>query len=218
MKKLLGAAALALLCTGAFAQTSQGTVEIAGSFGFKSISRDYGTDQKSNRFNLGPSVGYFVKDNVAVGMGMSYTREVSKSTEVHYGGYYSGPYTVDVESTNNGYHVSPFITRYFSLTEKVFFTGTGSVGFGKTKSTSEYKGDIQSRESTNSTFRAGVSPGISFFPTSKFGLSASFGFLGYAQYKTEFKNDQNDDYEHSEFGLDLNSSYLNFGLSYFISR
>ncbi|MCX2740282.1 hypothetical protein [Pontibacter anaerobius] len=104
------------------------------------------------------------------------------------------------------------------MTENIFFTGAGSVGFGKSITKREYKGDIQESESNTNNFRAGVSPGISFFPTSKFGLSASFGFLGYTQYKIDHKNSQYADYKTSNFGLDFNSSSLNFGLSYFISR
>ncbi|WP_181163625.1 outer membrane beta-barrel protein [Pontibacter mangrovi] len=69
MKKLLAAAVFTLLGTGAFAQTSQGTVKLSGSLGFNSTSRDDNINQKSNSFNIGPSIGYFIKDNLAVGMG-----------------------------------------------------------------------------------------------------------------------------------------------------
>ncbi|MCX2740283.1 outer membrane beta-barrel protein [Pontibacter anaerobius] len=95
MKKLLAAAVFAFLGTSAFAQTSQGTVAITGSLSFNSTNREDGSDLKSNSFSIGPSVGYFVADNLVVGLGINYSREASKSTEVHYGGYYSGPYPVE---------------------------------------------------------------------------------------------------------------------------
>jgi hypothetical protein len=73
MKKILAAAVLALLSTGAMAQTTQGTVAVGGSVGFGTNTRNDEPDTRDvnniyRSFHINPSFGYFVRDGLELGV------------------------------------------------------------------------------------------------------------------------------------------------------
>src|SRR5690606_28845292 len=72
MKKFyLTLAAVAALTFASQAQTEKGKFIVGGGLGFDTESvKD--TDNKSTSFNIMPSAGYFVADNIAVGLCLGY--------------------------------------------------------------------------------------------------------------------------------------------------
>jgi hypothetical protein len=216
MKKLFTVAILGLLSTGAFAQTTQGTKVVSGSVG---ISTSQQKDENLNEtgkiihtnFNISPSVGYFINDELELGaeIGLSYSKSKYNNEKESY--------ESTSEGTNKEIGLSPYIKKYFMLSEKVALTGAASAGFsvGRYKSEANYS-PTPYKHSIN-RFQAGIAPGITFFPTENIGLSAAFGWLGYRYVSTKSEEGQSKS-SSSNFGLDLNSSTLGIGFSYYINR
>ncbi|MER2997526.1 outer membrane beta-barrel protein [Pontibacter populi] len=216
MKKLLATAIFALMGSGAFAQTTQGTIVISGSLG---INRN--NVKSENLYNprtttltsvsLTPGVGYFINDGLELGasFGLNYsTYKLDSNKESD---------TYKSKDTNTRFDFSPFIRKYFMLSDKFAFTGTASAGFSIGKH--EFEGStspITIESSTKGAF-AYITPGVYYFPTEKIGLSATFGSLGYSA--TTWKSEEGSNKEvQSDFGLNLSSSTFGIGFSYYINR
>lgn len=216
MKKLLAIAFFGLIGTSAFAQTSQGTVVLSGSFGFSKTTSEDGSSSDYNqeiaKFNIMPAIGYFLQDGLEAGasVGIS-TTSVNQQVMDYYSSY-------DLEQKNTTYSFSPYLKKYFALSEKVAFTGTASAGITKGKTTSTYNNN-SANESTSeeSGYSVNIIPGITFFPTEKIGIGVQFGALGYSQVTINPEN-RDEDYVVKNYGLDLNTSTLGIGFSYYIAR
>ncbi len=120
MKKIVTVIALALICSGAYAQFNKGRILAGGGLGFSTITEKYevgstsGTVGKHTSFTLNPKAGYFIIDNLAVGVGLDIT---------------STSFKADGSSSKSGRSdvlFEPFV-RYY-LQPGVFFQG--EVGFG----------------------------------------------------------------------------------------
>ena len=80
-----------LLVGMATAQYSTGTKTLGGLFSYKSMTPDGGDAITTMQVN--PSVGYFVTDNIAVSVGIDYSKEGEDDAETKYdlgGRYYMG--------------------------------------------------------------------------------------------------------------------------------
>lgn len=215
MNKLFIIAILGLLTTGAFAQTNQGTKVVSGSVGFNKSSDDRkyqngGTyDYSSVLLEFDPSFGYFIKDKLEVGVsvGYGYQKYDAKENNESESGYKH-------EYMSNIYSFNPYIKRYFHVTEKIALSGSLAAGFrtGKSKQTTE--SDFTSTIESNSTgYFARLTPGISFFPTDKIGLRASFGNLGYTYLSSEYENG-GAKITSQNLGFNLDSNAFGVGFSY----
>lgn len=215
MKKFFTVAIAGLLSTGVFAQTSQGTIAVSGSLGIGSSQQK---DENLNdprktvntNFNLSPSVGYFINEGLELGAttGLSYSKSKTTSDKEN------NEFTSEGSYKEIGF--SPYIKKYFMLSEKVALTGAASTGFSVGNYKSEASYSSVTYEHSINRFHAGVAPGISFFPTEKIGLSATFGWLGY-NYATT-KPEGHEKSVNSGFGLNLNSNTLGMGFSYYLNR
>jgi len=118
-----------------------------------------------------PSVGYFVSDNIAVGLGLSYTSNKDMTIEVL--GIVSDP--MDMTSTT----LSPFL-RYY-MDDKLFFVG----GFDMTSSTTTNKpaGGTET-ESKNSSFGINVGAGLSLMWGDRVAVEPAF-MIGTSSSKSE---------------------------------
>ncbi|MFD1188527.1 outer membrane beta-barrel protein, partial [Pontibacter rugosus] len=223
-KKLLIAAVFTMLGSCAFAQTSKGTVVLSGSLGFSTNTSKPQSDDgryKAITYNLAPSAGLMLNDKLEVGttVSYSYSRTESKS------------YIIDDEvpefygsreSTDRTVSLQPYLKKYFMVSEKIAITGKAYADLftGSSKSESDYRGLSSSSETKNRGFGIGVSPGITFFPTERIGLSANFGNLSYTRttYEHELRVIENTKSTRSGLDLNLSSKYLTFGFGYFINR
>lgn len=223
MKKLLLAAVLACIGSTAFAQTSQGTVVASGSLRYydytnKTEDKLSSTDNRS--FSIAPGIGYMIKESLEAGISFRITTSTNASSSTHLDEWGGRELYSRSESKDNRFAISPYVKKYFALSEKIAFTGEAYVSFSK--GNSHYESKIMEYSSTkskysNSAFGLGIRPGITFFPTDKIGLSANFGYLGYSH--TTHKNKEYDSKStSSDFGLNLDGSTLSFGFGYFISR
>lgn len=214
MKKLMATACFTLLGAGAFAQTSQGTITVSGYVNFRNeaynnhnVSNDERTIHRN--ISLQPSVGYFVKDGLELGMGIGLSQHTSKYKQE----------AGDIKHKNNNVSLRFYAQQYVALTEQLMLHGTGfaTVGFGNRT----YKGmDDTSSEvrETSNDFGIGVYPGLTYFATPKLGLSATFGSLSFFRTKYKPKDSQQSDRTINSFHANLSPSSVSFGLGYFIAR
>ncbi|MEJ8757279.1 outer membrane beta-barrel protein [Pontibacter sp. H259] len=212
MKKLLAIAIFSIVSTSAFAQTSQGSIAISGAFGISKTTQDNAAEINQFTVNIAPSVGYFVRDGLEVGAAVGFSHTAADQLTYDSSGF--GTF----KTTTNTFSFVPYITKYFLLSEKVAFTGHAfagiSAGTGKISFDSDFSPNADLKLSG---VQIGVSPGLSFFPTEKIGISARFGSLGYTEFSMKPEGGT-DSSKSSTFGLDLNASTLALGFSYYINR
>jgi outer membrane protein W len=192
MKKFLAVCALALTAGYVQAQTTAGRMMIGGNVGYTTQTSEhmYGESKQKN-FHTNLQFGYFVVDNLAVGLGVSYGQ-----TKNQYEYLNDADTEVKIASTT----LAPFVRYYiFTPNEKFAFYADAGVGIGVSKiRNTNVDEDVKS-----STFTAHLSPGFSYFFNEKWSLDLQLSGIAYAS------NDQNTD---SDADNDK-SSYFTFGAS-----
>lgn len=172
---------------------AKGDVFVSGSVGFGSEKTG---ELKSNVFNISPKAGYFVTENIAVGVKLGYTS--GKDTNQ------VGPGTVEVKT--NAFEAGAFGRYYFTPASQFSFFGELSAGFNSSKS--EIEG--VPGESKSNGFNVGLAPGISYFVSNNIALEATFGLLGYNTNKPDFDGAESTD----TFNIGANLSDIRFGIVY----
>ena len=188
MKKLLLTAAAVFAFGFANAQEAAGSFAkgdtfITGSVGFSSTKMG---DVKADGYNVSPSVGYFVTENIALGLGVNLAK-----SDMEIEGE-----TLEVKSVGGNVGASYFFTpaNQFSL-----FAGLGI---------SYNKADVAGTDLN--TFGVAVAPGVNYFVSKNFAINASVGVLGYTSQKFDVDGAE----ATNTFALGLDASNLNFGLTY----
>ncbi|MFD1467536.1 hypothetical protein ACFQ48_04805 [Hymenobacter caeli] len=183
MKKVLLLALLALLALAAGAAHAQtpltkGRGLLTGTIGYHHES--HGSQGSGNLFELSPTVGKFVADNLVVGVSASLRLDGGNSD------YFGG----------NSFAVGPF-ARYYRFVggDKFALFGQGSVGYARTNP-GVFDGVNQGYLS--------VTPGLAFFPVPRFGVEASLRGLSYA---TDFNNVSTFDLGFSLSNFQLGAAY-----------
>ncbi len=203
-----------------FAQTSAGTLFLGGGLGFSSSNSKSTTKignvtstadgPQATEFSIVPGVGYFIADKLAVGIDISFTGTSIKETEAN------GDYE-KTSRTNIGF--TPYVRKYFMLSDNFGFTGTLGVGVGLGSSKIEEKDGnttttVDGPKST--TLEFGVTPGLVFFPTNKVGLEANFGFVGFSSEtrKQDLGGGNETKVTSSNFGFGANTIRPTFSLGF----
>ena len=198
MKKILF---IALLIASALprvnAQTSQGNLFFGGAVRFDSYKdEDDGEDDKTSSFTFAPSVGYFVIDNLAVGIDLNLT--TSKSDD-GFGG----------DDKINTIGVGPF-ARYYKFTSNEKFAFIGELGFGFVGT--KIKPDGQD-ETKASGFNVHLSPGFAYFFNEHWCLDLEL--QGIAFQSIDPNKDQDDD-KQTQFTFGVSSLSPTLGIKYFL--
>ena len=123
------------------AQFVKGDKFIAGGYSVsvQNSSTGNGAENRHRSFQVYPEVGFFLNSRYAVGGGLTYSSGTSKFD------YGQGVYQT---YKNQGFGIYIFVKRYFSITEKFFFSLDGSVAYDRARSTTEISG----AESTNKSY------------------------------------------------------------------
>ncbi|QCR21572.1 outer membrane beta-barrel protein [Pontibacter sp. SGAir0037] len=213
MKTLFTTALLALLGTGVFAQTSQGTFAVSGSVSYYNSNGNTSslptTISDTNRnLALRPSVGYFISDGTEAGISVGITSSLRKTI------YDTG----ENISKNNSVTLGVYLRKYVALTEQLSLHGTGyiSAGLGKTRYSNTSSADELTQNTNN--YAIGLYPGLTYFATPKLGLTASFGNISFSRQSTKLLYENDDRSVSSKFDANLSFSSFGIGLSYFIAR
>jgi len=176
MKKVLLSLATVVLAGSAMAQTDQGGWMFgAGSnLGFISSKADNDQDDAESNFSLDVRAGYFVIDNLGVGLDLGFN-----STKFG-------------DATSSGFGAGPYVRYYLPM--KVF----GEVGykFGSEKSNSGAPGEDDAKFSTG---RLGIGVGYAAFLNDNISIEP---MVQYAM--TSMKPDGGDSVNGSAFGVLVN--------------
>lgn len=160
-------------------------------------------DNNSDRdyFGIGftPKIGYAIKNNLILGIGIGY--EYSNSN-------YRNELTSDGSNSSNTFSVFPYIKKYVPVGEKIAFHFQGEAKFSNAVYNS--KNEITYENKRNFLF-IGIRPGLSFELSKNILLQANIGVLGYSYSKS--KVDDKNDEKFNGFQFKLSSSDLSFGLS-----
>ncbi|MDO7850958.1 hypothetical protein [Hymenobacter convexus] len=228
MKKTLLFALLAASTQLGHAQSiAAGTVSLGGSVGYNRSTNKTSSNQGSttytqetttSQFSFTPSVGYFVKDNLAIGINAGYS-----AYRKPYTSYTPAPAVVRAElDPTTTLRLGAYVQYYKMLTEQFGVLGTLSGGYQSSRD-SQYNGSAI-QEFKGSGYYAELTPGIIFFPIPKLGISASIGSLAYNRMSYDYPTSPNNPapagYENtsSTFGARFGLDQLQFGGTYYFGR
>lgn len=174
---------------------AKGDMFISGSFGFSTTSVG---DFTANGFTIAPKAGYFLTENIAVGVALGY--ETSKLDDG----------SDDVK--NNTLSVGAMARYYVTPASK--FSLFAELGVNYMSYDNEYMidtdGTINVGDSEGNGFGVKVAPGVSYFLSDAFAIEASWGVLGYETSKPDFTGAESTD----TFALGLDMDDLSLGLVY----
>lgn len=211
MKKLL---TIAMLCASALAthaQTEKGKFIVGGTIGYSSTKYDNEqNDNKQTNLDLLPSAGFFVSENLALGLGIGYSRNVNEID-------YKADITIHLayymrKDISDYFTISPFIRHYVNISEKFKFFSQFSVPmkWGTKKYEIDHKNPaadvIPDSKSKTTSIGVGIEPGLVYFPAKKIGIQLSVAGLSYIWNKTENKADS--------FSSDQKSHAFNLGTNF----
>ncbi|MCD2259357.1 outer membrane beta-barrel protein [Psychroserpens luteolus] len=193
MKKLLLIAAVAVFgFTNVNAQDEnttggfeEGDVYVSGTVGYNSTKEG---DLKTNRFDFMPTVGYFVSENIALEANLSIG---------------SAENAADDKTTTFGGGLGA--TYFFTPANQFSFTVGAGVSYANSKFEPNGGG-----ESKLDVFAIAVGPGLNYFVSDCFALRASVGALSYISAKPDADGAESA----NSFGLNLDLSDINFGVTY----
>lgn len=172
MKKLILSAAALFAFSFANAQETstfgfgEGNIIVEGNLGFNSTNNK-NTDTKTSSFTFNPKAGYFITDDVAIGIELGIG---SAKQEVN-----------GVETKENNFGVGAFARYYFlELGERFKTYGEFGLGFDS------YKEEFGGNEIKASGFGAGLGLGMNYFITENFAINFALSdILSYSSYKPD---------------------------------
>jgi outer membrane protein W len=151
-------------------------------------------DTKTNQFAVSPSFGYFVNDNIAVGVMIGYTSRDYKPTDEKYTTLTTGL----------------FGRYYFNPANKFTIYGQLQAGYVSSKSKTNFgDGTVEFKDNG---FAASVGPGFNYWLSNHLALESNFGIIGYSSTKPDDNggNPQSTD----TFTIGLDFANINFGVVY----
>jgi hypothetical protein len=206
MKKSIILLGFGLLATTVFAQDNSlqaGKFFVNGSFGFSLTSGNVETKfgstttktdaPKGTMFNILPSINYMASEKISIGLGIGYMLNSTETTQA--GGFDEDgdPITTPGTRTNStGQFIIAPMANYFipGGNDKFGFTIGAGVPLAFGTATNEIKSGSTTTKTENSLMGFGVtiSPGLYYFPSSKFMLTASMGnLLSWSQNSRKFE-------------------------------
>lgn len=193
MKKLfLTLSAAVALTFAANAQTEKGKTILGGN-----VSYDYtnikDVDGNVQSFSILPSVGVFVSDNVAVGLGFGYawSQNDDGSDKTKLGEFAAAPYARLYKGDGN--------FKFFGQLSVPMAWGNSKENDTKLASTERYGVEL--------------APGFAYFPTEKIGIEFSVRGLYYQNYTS--KPEGGDNVSTNSFGLNANSLAPRIGVQFY---
>ncbi|MCP5103992.1 MAG: autotransporter outer membrane beta-barrel domain-containing protein [bacterium] len=171
-------------------------------------------ETKNNSFTIDMNIGWFLKNNLAVGLKLGYGH--SASDERHTSG------SLEYYHTVNTFRVGAFMRNYFRLVKNVkFFIETSVVGgFGgiKYRTISDIAGTTTA-DGNSFSFEAGFRPGVVFFIGNGVAVEATVGFLGFTYSKQKTGDEPlNTEATSSDldFSFNFNSLKIQFGIAIYL--
>lgn len=196
---------LAFFLTGAlaaFAQTSKGTISLGGLVSASTgTSKALGVERESTSVTIAPGAGFFVADNMELGMNLFF-------------GYGNDKADGDDLTSSRSAGLEPYFKYYlFTNNERFAFTLNAAMTFGFTKR--DNPPDSFYPDATGKNFGISFSPGFSYFFTDKIGLD--FELQGIMFSYSDPNNDTDDD-EGTYLTIGAASLNPSLGFKYYFAR
>lgn len=218
-KNLLLLALLGGTATATHAQTAipAGTVSLGGNVGYyrhatnaQVVGANLSSESVSSQFQIAPSVGYFVADNLAVGLSLGY----SATKNTYTSSFANSLSDLDPNTTFRG---GAYVQYYKMLTDQFGLVGTFGGGYQYNRNINVYGpvGSMSSNETKQKGYYANLTPGIIYFPIPKLGISATVGSLAYSRLK---ETPTSGEPVTTNFGASFGLSQLQFGGTYYFGR
>lgn len=149
---------------------------------FLSLIQD--VDLKGKIYSIKPSVSYFLRNNVCVGMRLGFTKgemginsfKVDIDDDMSFNLH-------DIKYTSDSYSAAVFIQQYFGLTRRgrfaVFNEAEVSYGTGSTHFIRPFNGQIRDTRTRTQSFNINYSPGVSIMMMKNAAFNLSFGIFGF---------------------------------------
>lgn len=165
MKKITLFSLILMLIHGSlFAQLMEkGNFMVGSTVGFSTANSKVTTGGQDNeglsarQINIAPSIGYFVLDNLAAGLGADYT--LNTVTEPN-----------KDKTDDSDLLFGPFARYYFQAGDNVAFFLVGNFGFGNSRD-EQVVGETTQKIETN-VFAVGTGPGLTVYSKGGFGIEA----------------------------------------------
>lgn len=223
MKKILLTAFLGMVVHFVSAQTQTGSWSVTGSAGYNqnsSQSSDNRSESENKAFEFKPSIGYFVVDNLEIGIAGGYNYSEFTTINSHPAGA-----TSSIIYKVNGYSAGVYAKGYKFLLNNLALFGQADLNYNTAdissvqKQSSFYLYERHIDTDTDS-YSASLRPGISFFASERVSLNATYGALSYSKNTDDhWISGSNESYgftnESYRLGLDLSSSSFGLGLSFY---
>jgi hypothetical protein len=223
MKKIILVLIPLILSTVSMAQINKGALLYEGTVAFyvnnsgseysQSISPQ---EQNYTQFSFSPKVGLFTSGTFLLGIGLSYEFQKSENTSSTF-----GPNQTST-TKSNVFLLNPYVRKYIKLGDKLFFTITGNsfAGFGKASNELKYDGNDLDTKSDILDLRLNVTPGLTYFLTNQWAITANFGQLFYTYRKQEFESSDFTIYQTKStnhyFGGSLQFNTFGIGVQYIV--
>ena len=199
----------------AFTSLTQAQLYVGGNLGFNTLSTSstVGTTTtkggSSSSLTLSPEVGYFLSDNLAVGVGVSFNSN-SITTPI--------TSTTSSVSLNTTFMINPYARYFFYKSGSFSAFAEGSVGYGSMMSENTL-GTTTTKNPSTSIISVAVAPGIAYDLSDKFSLIAKLGNVGFQSSTVTTTNTigtttTTSTSNSSNFGLNVGLSGFTFGAIY----
>lgn len=173
---------------------SNGDIFMSGSVGFNSSKTG---DFTASNFEVAPSIGFFVSENIAVGLRLGFGNE---------------KLDFDGEDVKNNTFSAGAFGRYY-WTPQNDFSLFGELSFMYNSTDNEFAvvdGELVAADFKTTGFEIAVRPGVSYFISSNFAMEATIGSLGYSTEKPDFDGAEST----NNFGLNVDLTDVTIGLVY----
>lgn len=224
MKKLI-VVLIALIPSLSSAQISKGAQLLEGNFSLTSsksddeFSTNYAQDSKQQNtfFAARPRFGFFLNETFLLGFGLSYEfRKITYETEYTFG----QPIIYTSVQKRNMYFFNPYVQKYINLSDKLYLTLSGNLKIGL--GDSSYEVNSNKTETEALEFEVSIAPGLTYFVSNKWALTANFGSLYYDHYKETLTTDVGVDEDpvnvDKNFGASFQFNTFSIGFQYYLNN
>lgn len=181
-----------MTATAVQAQTEKGKWMVGGNASYD-LEKVQDVDGNKQSYAIQPTVGFFIQDNLALGLGLGYAGNFEKSS-------------TGLETTSGEFTLMPFARMYKGDGNFKFFS---QLGVPMAWGTDKVDGD---KINTTESYGVAISPGVAYFPTERLGIEFSVKGL-YYEYSS-VKPEGGSKVGLNQFGLNANSFSPSIGITF----
>jgi Outer membrane protein beta-barrel domain len=195
------------------ANTSQGNWAVRVALGYNSENSDpvgVPEQSKSNTLQFNPSVGYFIADNLEIGLNLDLQNKNESET-------FTATNKMELSGTSIGFGI--YGQKYFPVNNWFAFTGRLDLGLanGNNKITSTINNIVTPTDQGDNNFGGSANFGLAFTPVNNLAIQANI--IGIGAISGTLQNQANTpDVNYSRFGLNVWRQPTNVSLTWFFGR